>query len=42
MFNTEDENMNSEDLGIIDLDEDDIFENIDDESLPVLKNTYTK
>jgi hypothetical protein len=41
IFNTEDEGMNSEDLGIIDLDEDDIFDNIDDESLPVLKNTYS-
>ena len=36
--------ISSEDLGIIDLDSDgdDDFEEVDDESLPVLKNTYSK
>lgn len=34
--------MNTEDLGIIDLDDDDCFDNIDDENLPVLKNSYLK
>ena len=38
--------MNTEDLGIIDLDNDDVenelFDKIDDEKLPVLKNTYKK
>jgi hypothetical protein len=43
LFNTEDETMNTEDLGIIDLDDDDsLCDNIDDENLPVLKNSYSK
>ena len=42
LINTEDDTMNSEDLGIIDLDDDDCFDNIDDDNLPVLKNTYSK
>ena len=36
-----DEEINTEDLGIIDL-EDDLFDNIDDDKLPFLKNTYSK
>ena len=36
------EDMNTEELGIIDLEDDDLFDNIDDEKLPVLKNTYSK
>lgn len=35
--------MNTDDLGIIDLDDDDsLCDNIDDENLPVLKNSYLK
>lgn len=37
--------INQEDLGIIDLDEDDggdEFDELDDDKLPVLKNTYSK
>ena len=37
-----DEELNTEDLGIIDLEDDDGFDNIDDDKLPVLKNTYSK
>ena len=36
-----DEEINTDDLGIIDL-EDDLFDNIDDDKLPFLKNTYSK
>ena len=39
------ENLNQEDLGIIDLDDDedaDEFDELDDDKLPVLKNTYSK
>lgn len=42
LFSTEDEGINTEDLGIIDLEDDDIFDNIDDDNLPILKNTYSK
>jgi hypothetical protein len=37
--------INQEDLGIIDLDGDDVsdeFDEFDDDKLPVLKNTYSK
>lgn len=34
--------LNTEDLGIIDLEDDDVFDNIDDDKLPFLKNTYSK
>ena len=37
-----DEELNTEDLGIIDLEDDDGFDNIDDDKLPVLKNTHSK
>ena len=41
-FLNNEEDMNTEELGIIDLEDDDLFDNIDDEKLPVLKNTYNK
>ena len=39
-----DDAISTEDLGIIDLDSDDNdgFEEVDDDTLPVLKNTYSK
>ena len=37
-----DDDLNTEDLGIIDLEDDDVFDNIDDDKLPFLKNTYSK
>ena len=42
LFNTEDEHLSSEDLGIIQIEDDDCFEDIDDDNLPVLKNSYFK
>jgi hypothetical protein len=36
------DDLNTEDLGIIDIEDDDVFDNIDDDKLPFLKNTYSK
>lgn len=45
LINSNLDGINQDDLGIIDLDEDeggDEFDELDDDKLPVLKNTYSK